>query len=55
MRLSTLFITHDVDEALLLSDTVYILNGRPGKITKILEVSSHKTEQKQMILEAIGV
>jgi ABC-type nitrate/sulfonate/bicarbonate transport system ATPase subunit len=38
MGLSTLFITHDVEEALLLSDTVYILNGRPGKITGAINV-----------------
>ena len=33
MKLSTFFITHDVDEPLLLSDSVYIMTGRPGKIT----------------------
>ena len=38
LNLSTLFITHDVDEALLLSDTVYIMNGVPGKIIKIITV-----------------
>lgn len=30
--LSTLFITHDIDEAILLSDRIYILNGTPGEI-----------------------
>ena len=34
IRLSVLFITHDIDEAILLSDRIYILNGRPGKIEK---------------------
>ncbi|MEY8352727.1 ABC transporter ATP-binding protein [Lachnospiraceae bacterium 54-53] len=33
IRLSTLFITHDVDEAILLSDRVYLLTGSPGRIT----------------------
>ena len=33
MDISTFFITHDVDESLLLSDSVYIMTGRPGKIT----------------------
>jgi ABC-type nitrate/sulfonate/bicarbonate transport system ATPase subunit len=55
MRLSTLFITHDVDEALLLSDTVHILNGRPGKIVKIIDVSHNCPGHKQAILEAIGI
>ncbi|MCL2763446.1 MAG: ABC transporter ATP-binding protein [Treponema sp.] len=55
LKLSTIFITHDVDEALLLSDTVHILNGKPGKITHTMAVSSHRSEQKQAILEAIGL
>jgi ABC-type nitrate/sulfonate/bicarbonate transport system ATPase subunit len=67
MNLSTIFITHDVDEALLLSDTVYILNGKPGKITDAFAirpprprdhgfvVSAGFAEQKVNILEAIGL
>ena len=38
MGLSTIFITHDVEEALLLSDTVFILNGNPGTITNTINV-----------------
>jgi len=53
MKFSTLFITHDVEEALLLSNTVYILNGHPGTITHTFAVSPHL--QKQVILEAIGL
>jgi ABC-type nitrate/sulfonate/bicarbonate transport system ATPase subunit len=53
MKLSTLFITHDVEEALLLSNTVYVLNGHPGIITHTFKVSPHL--QKQVILEAIGL
>jgi ABC-type nitrate/sulfonate/bicarbonate transport system ATPase subunit len=53
MRLSTLFITHDVDEALLLSGTVYIMNGRPGKITKVIDASPDCPGHKRAILEAI--
>ncbi|MDO5089570.1 MAG: ABC transporter ATP-binding protein [Leptotrichiaceae bacterium] len=33
IKMSTLFITHDIDEAILLSDRIYILSGSPGKIT----------------------
>ena len=32
ISMSTLFITHDVDEAILLSDRVYIMTGPPGAI-----------------------
>ena len=33
LQLTTLFITHDIDEAILLSDRIYILSGHPGTIT----------------------
>ncbi len=34
IHLSTIFITHDIDEAILLSDRIYLLTGRPGRITE---------------------
>lgn len=40
--LSTLFITHDTDEAILLSDRVYILSGKPGRITDEIVISEKK-------------
>jgi NitT/TauT family transport system ATP-binding protein len=33
-----IFVTHDIDEALFLSNRVYIMTARPGRIKKILEV-----------------
>lgn len=32
MGLSTIFITHDVDEALTLSDRLHIMTGKPGRL-----------------------
>jgi ABC-type nitrate/sulfonate/bicarbonate transport system ATPase subunit len=67
LGLSTLFITHDVEEAITLSDRVYILTGRPGRITGNFEIApprprSHDfsvspefSSQKRAILEAIGL
>ena len=34
-----LFITHDVEEALLLSDRIVVLSARPGELKDDLEVS----------------
>ncbi|HWI54320.1 MAG TPA: ABC transporter ATP-binding protein [Desulfobacteria bacterium] len=38
-RHTILFVTHDVDEAILLSDRVYVLSPRPGRITAEVEIN----------------
>lgn len=38
ITLSTIFITHDIDEAILLSDRIYIMTGKPGTITAELKI-----------------
>lgn len=42
IRLSTFFITHDIDEAILISDRIYILSGQPGKITDEIIINHPK-------------
>jgi len=37
-KVTVLFVTHDVEEALYLSDKIYIMSKRPGRIIKELEV-----------------
>jgi NitT/TauT family transport system ATP-binding protein len=37
-RRSVLFVTHDVEEALVLSDVVYVLSARPGRVVDRLDV-----------------
>jgi len=42
IKLSTLFITHDIDEAILLSDRIYLLTGKPGQITEEIVIKEQK-------------
>jgi len=59
------FVTHDIDEALFMSDSVYVMTARPGRIKQVLKVelprprtfemitSSAFIEQKRAVIEAI--
>ena len=40
--LSILFITHDIDEAILISDRIYLLGGKPGTITNEIIINEPK-------------
>lgn len=50
IRLSTLFITHDIDEAILLSDRIYLLTDKPGTITKEIVITEPKPRRKDFNL-----
>ena len=46
IKLSTLFITHDIDEAILLSDRIYLLSGTPGTVTSEIKISEPKPRRE---------
>ena len=50
IKLSTLFITHDIDEAILLSDRIYLMTGKPGQITKEIIIREEKPRAKEFRL-----
>ena len=50
IQLSTLFITHDIDEAILLSDRIYLLTGSPGTITHMIEITEKKPRDAEFAL-----
>lgn len=44
IKMSTLFITHDIDEAILLSNRIYILGDKPGRILTEIKIELDKTK-----------
>ena len=48
IRLSSLIVTHDIDEAILLSDRIYILKGKPGRISDEIAVNLPKPRNNQL-------
>ena len=56
IKLSSFIVTHDIDEAILLSDRIYLLTGRPGIITEEIKISlpGEKSERNPLSREFIA-
>lgn len=50
LNMSTLFITHDIDEAILLSDRIYIMTGPPGRITAEIIIDTPRPRGDEFII-----
>ena len=50
IQLTTLFITHDIDEAILLSDRIYLLSGNPGRIAAEIVIQEPKPRREDFSL-----
>ncbi|SHK25302.1 ABC transporter ATP-binding protein [Paramaledivibacter caminithermalis] len=49
LKASILFITHDIDEAIFLSDRIYILSDRPAKIKAEINVELPRPRENEVI------
>ena len=52
LKISVLFVTHDIDEAIFLSDRVYCMSARPGSIKSEIPIRLERPRQQSMIMSS---
>ncbi|CAE6905486.1 ATPases associated with a variety of cellular activities [Vibrio sp. B1FLJ16] len=50
-RKTVVFVTHDIDEAIMLGDRVFVMGSKPGRIQKILDVNIPHPRTLDMAME----
>ncbi|MGE8064418.1 ABC transporter ATP-binding protein [Pseudomonas sp. NPDC089569] len=48
---TVLFVTHDIDEAILLGDRIFVMGARPGRIKEVLDVPMQRPRSLDMVME----
>jgi NitT/TauT family transport system ATP-binding protein len=46
---TVLFITHDIDESILLGDRVYVMTARPGRIKELVQIDLPRPRTVEML------
>ena len=52
-RQSVMFITHDVEEAIFLADTIFVMTSRPGRIKQTVQVPLERPRTAEMVTSAV--
>ena len=51
-RKSVVFVTHDIDEAILLSDKIVVLTAHPGTVAEIIPVPFERPRDRQKLVQS---
>ena len=51
-RKSVVFVTHDIDEAILLSDKIVVLTAHPGTVAEIIQVPFERPRDRQKLVQS---
>lgn len=49
---SVLFVTHDIDEAIFLSDRIYVMSPRPGRIVQTIDIKLPRPRTPEQLTTA---
>lgn len=52
LKISVLFVTHDIDEAIFLSDRVYCMTARPGSVKAEIKIPLERPRQQAMMMSS---
>ncbi|WP_173385987.1 ABC transporter ATP-binding protein [Ruminococcus flavefaciens] len=53
-RRSVVFVTHDIDEAILLSDKIVVLTAHPGTVAEIIPVPFERPRDRKTLVQTPG-
>lgn len=48
---TVLFITHDIEEAIYLSDKIFVLSNRPAEVLEVVDINIKRPRNRELLLE----